>query len=137
LVKAVVFERNGGPEVLDFKEAPDPEPADGRVLVDVEAVGVNFRDVYEREMEGYGPGEPPFVSGIEGAGRVAAVGAGVDEFRIGDRVVWKVFGSYAEQVLVPLREAVPIPEGVDDETACALVRCVDDLGAVAGAPSGW
>jgi len=136
-VRAIVVTRFGGPETLELQERPAPDAGEGQLLVDVTAAGVNFRDVYEREMEGYGPGEPPFVSGIEGAGRVAAVGAGVDEFRIGDRVVWKVFGSYAEQVLVPLREAVPIPEGVDDETACALVRCVDDLGAVAGAPSGW
>ena len=56
-MKAVVFERNGGPEVLDFKDAPDPVAVDGKVLVDVEAAGVNFRDVYEREGGGYG--SPP------------------------------------------------------------------------------
>ena len=48
-MRAVVFERNGGPEVLEYKEVPDPSPRAGEVLVDVEAVGVNFRDVYERE----------------------------------------------------------------------------------------
>jgi len=55
---AVVFERNGGPEVLDYKEVPDPSPRDGQVLVDVEAVGINFRDVYEREGRDYGSRPP-------------------------------------------------------------------------------
>jgi NADPH:quinone reductase len=121
-MKAVVVTRLGGQEVLELQERPTPEPGEGQLLVDVTVVGVNFRDVYERELPGYGPGDPPFVAGIEGAGRVAAVGPGVDGFAIGDRVVWKkVFGSYAEQVLVPVRETVPIPEGVDDETACAVL----------------
>ena len=75
-MKAVVFERNGGPEVLEFQDAPDPAVADGRMLVDVDAVGVNFRDVYEREG---GFGRPaPLVMGVEGAGRVAEVGEGVE-----------------------------------------------------------
>jgi hypothetical protein len=56
-MRAVTFERNGGPEVLQFKEVPDPKPRDGEVLVDVEAVGVNFMDVYEREPRG--PGRSP------------------------------------------------------------------------------
>ena len=64
---AVVFERNGGPEVLDYKEVPDPSPRDGQVLVDVEAVGINFRDVYEREGRDYGS-RPPAIMRTRSAG---------------------------------------------------------------------
>src|SRR5579875_2930247 len=64
---AIVFERYGGPEVLEYKEVPEPEPRDGQVLVEVEAVGVNYRDVYEREADGYGS-SPPAVIGVEAPG---------------------------------------------------------------------
>jgi NADPH2:quinone reductase len=111
-VKAVVFERNGGPEVLDFKELPDPEPADGRVLIDVEAVGVNFRDVYEREGFGYGA-KPPAIIGVEGAGRIH----GSD-----DRVAWvDVPHSYAERVAADPKKLVPIPDGLTSEVAAAVL----------------
>ena len=56
---AVVFESNGGPEVLEYKEVPDPEPGDGQVLVEVEAVGINYRDVYERVGGGMARSRPP------------------------------------------------------------------------------
>src|SRR5438876_5595831 len=109
---AVIFERNGGPEVLDFKEAPDPSPADGKVLVDVEVVGVNYRDVYEREGAGYGS-RPPAIIGVEGAGRLA----GTEE-----RVAWiDVPGSYAEHVAADPKKLVPIPEGVSTEVAAAVL----------------
>ena len=65
-MRAVWFERNGGADVLELRDVPEPQPSDGQVLVDVEAVGVNFRDVYEREG-GYGTA-PPAVLGAEGAG---------------------------------------------------------------------
>jgi len=86
---AVVFERNGGPEVLDFKETPEPSPRDGQVLVDIAAIGVNFRDVYEREGADYGS-KPPAILGVEGAGMLA---------ESGERVAWiDVPHSYAERV---------------------------------------
>jgi NADPH2:quinone reductase len=110
-VKATVVTRHGGPEVLEVREAPEPEPGPGELLVDVEAVGVNFRDVYERQGS-YG-GEPPYVAGAEGAGTVVGTG---------ERVAWKAApGSYAERVVVPEREAVPIPEGVSSELAAAVL----------------
>ena len=100
-MRAVVFERNGGPEVLSEKEIPDPSPADDQQLVRVEAVGVNYRDVYEREGHGYGS-EPPAVIGVEGAGTV------VDS---GDRVAWVgVPGSYAELVAADRDSHVPVPD---------------------------
>lgn len=109
---AVVFERNGGPEVLDYREVPDPSPVDGKVLVDVEAAGVNFRDVYEREGRDYGS-KPPAIIGVEGAGRVASTG---------ERVAWiDVGGSYAEKVAADPNKLVPIPDGVSPELAAAAL----------------
>src|ERR1700760_45442 len=109
-MRAVVFERNGGPSVLELQEVPDPTPGDGEVLVDVEAVGVNFRDVYEREGRGYGS-TPPAIIGVEGAGTVADTG---------ERVAWvAVDGSYAEKVAADPAALVPIPDGVDTDMAAA------------------
>lgn len=109
---AVVFERNGGPEVLECKEVPDPEPGPDQVLVDVEAVGVNFRDVYERTGGGYGSA-PPAIIGIEGAGRIVETG---------ERVAWVgVPGSYAERIAARSEQLVPIPEGVSSENAAACL----------------
>jgi NADPH2:quinone reductase len=109
---AVVFEKNGGPEVLEYKDTPDPTPDDGQVLVDVDAVGINYRDIYERNGGGYGS-EPPAVIGVEGAGTV------VDS---GERVAWVgVAGSYAERVAADRDQLVPVPEGVSSEDAAAAL----------------
>ncbi|HZO76589.1 MAG TPA: quinone oxidoreductase [Solirubrobacteraceae bacterium] len=111
-MRAVVFERNGGPEVLEYKEVPDPTPSDGQVLVDVEAVGINYRDVYERNGGGYGS-EPPAVIGVEGAGTVT---------ESGERVGWVgVPASYAERVAADSDQLVPVPEGVSAEMAAAAL----------------
>jgi len=115
-----VVTRSGGPEVLELQDVPAPEPGAGEVLVDVAFAGVNFRDVYERRG-GYGP-PAPIVAGIEGAGRVAAVGEGVTDTSVGDRVAWNnAQGSYAEQVVVPAERTVPVPDGLGDELACAAL----------------
>jgi NADPH:quinone reductase len=113
-VQAVVHERKGGPEVLTVREVPDPGPGDGRVLVDVEAVGVNFRDVYEREgRPPYGAGELPAVLGAEGAGTVVDTG---------ERVAWlDVSGSYAARVAAPREALVPVPDGVPLDVAAAVM----------------
>jgi NADPH2:quinone reductase len=109
---AVVFERNGGPEVLDYKDVPDPTPRDGHVLVDVEAVGINFRDVYEREGLDYGQ-KPPAIVGVEGAGTV---------MQTGQRVAWiDVPHSYAERVAADPAKLVPIPDGISSEVAAAVL----------------
>ena len=111
-MKAVVFERNGGPEVLEFRDGPEPDVADGRVLVDIDAVGVNFRDVYEREGGGYGS-PPPAIIGVEGAGRIRGKG---------DRVAWvDVPHSYAQRVVADPAKLVPIPDGVSSEVAAAVL----------------
>jgi NADPH2:quinone reductase len=109
---AVVFERNGGPEVLEYKEVPEPSPSDGQVLVNVEAVGVNYRDVYEREGRDYGS-TPPATIGVEGAGTVAETG---------ERVAWMdIPHSYAERVAADRRKLVPIPDGISPEVAAAVL----------------
>ena len=117
-MQAVVVTGFGGPEVLEVRDGPVPEAGPGRLLVDVEAAGVNYRDVYEREG-GYG-GTPPLVAGVEGAGTVASVGEGVTEFAVGDRVAWSAApGSYAEQVALEAKVAVPVPDGLSSELAAA------------------
>lgn len=109
---AVVFERNGGAEVLEYKQVEDPQPQEGQVLVEVEAVGINYRDVYERQGGGYGS-PPPAVIGVEGAGRIAGSG---------ERVGWVgVAGSYAEKVAAPRDRLVEVPEGVSSELAAAAL----------------
>jgi NADPH2:quinone reductase len=121
-VKAIVVTRFGGPEVLELQDRPSPEPGPGELLVDVHVAGVNFRDVYERSAPGYGPGEPPFVAGIEGAGVVAAAGDGVAAFSRGDRVAWNAAnGSYAEQVVVAADRAIRVPDGLQLDVACAAI----------------
>jgi NADPH2:quinone reductase len=120
-VRAVATERKGGPEVMEAVDRPAPVPGPGSVLVEVGAAGVNYRDVYERTTPGYG-GDPPRIIGVEGAGTVIALGEGVSELQPGDRIAWKeAHGSYAEQVVVAVREAVPVPEGVPDELAAAAL----------------
>jgi NADPH:quinone reductase len=119
-MRAVVVTRHGGPEVLEYRDWEAPLPGPGQIVVEVSVAGVNYRDIYEREG-GYGL-EPPLVAGIEGAGTVSAVGEGMSELALGDRVAWSsAFGSYAEQVVMDWERAVPIPDGVTDETAAAAL----------------
>jgi NADPH2:quinone reductase len=119
-VRAIQFSQTGGPDVLQLVELPDPEPGPGQLLVDVGAIGVNYIDTYHRD--GTYPLPLPYVPGLEGAGRVAAVGEGVTEFSVGDRVAWaEAPGSYADRVLVPAAKAVAVPDGVSDETAAAVL----------------
>jgi NADPH:quinone reductase len=117
-MRASVVTRFGGPEVLELRDEPTPSAGPGRLLVDVETAGVNFRDVYERTGR-YG-NSPPFVAGVEGAGRVAGVGEGIEGVSVGDRVAWvSAQGSYAERVLVDAARAVPVPDAVSSELAAA------------------
>jgi NADPH:quinone reductase len=110
----------GGPEVLTFEEAETPAPGPGQALVRVAAAGVNFIDVYQRT--GLYPLPLPIRLGLEGAGQVEAVGPDVEGLAPGDRVAWSnVAGSYATHVLAAPGQLVPLPEGVDDESAAALM----------------
>lgn len=121
-MRAIVVRRTGGPEVLEPAEVPDPQPGPGQLLVNVTAAGVNFMDIYQRQGNPpYAP-ELPYVPGAEGAGTVAATGAGVAGFAAGDRVAWTgVPGSYAERVALPAGSAVPVPDGIDLQVAAAVM----------------
>ena len=119
-MRAIVITENGGPEVLTPAERPVPEPGPGEVLVDVAAAGVNFIDVYYRTGV-YGQ-ELPYTPGVEAAGTVEAVGDGVRDVAVGDRVAWaNVQGAYAEKAVVPADRTVPVPAGVTLEDAAATL----------------
>ena len=120
MARAIVVEKTGGPEVLQLAERDPGAPAAGQLRVRVAAAGVNFIDVYFRT--GLYPRPLPFVAGLEGAGRVQAVGPGVIGFAVGDRVAWaSAPGSYAEVVVAPAAQAVAIPDGVSDDVAAAAM----------------
>jgi NADPH2:quinone reductase len=118
-MRAIQAREAGGPEVLELVELPDPTPGPGQVLVKVAAAGVNFIDTYRRA--GIYPVPFPHVVGSEGAGEVVALGEGVPDVAVGDRVAWSdAPDSYAELVLVSAARLVPVPDGVDMEVAGAI-----------------
>src|SRR5690606_10263269 len=118
-MRAVVVRSHGGPEALEITEVPEPVPGPGQLLVRTAAVGVNFIDTYRRS--GVYPSSLPSIPGVEGPGTVRAVGPDVTGFAVGDRVAWaEAPGSYAEQVLVHVDDALPVPAGVPDDVAAAL-----------------
>ncbi|GBC81471.1 2-haloacrylate reductase [bacterium HR10] len=119
-MRAIRVHEHGGPEVLCYEEVARPEPGPGEARVRIEAAGVNFIDIYHRT--GLYPNPLPFTPGIEGAGTVEAVGPGVTEVRVGDRVAYALsLGAYAEYAVVPAWKLVPIPDGVDSSVAAAAM----------------
>ena len=119
--KSIIVAEIGGPEVLRWEDVPDPAPGPGEARVRQTAIGVNFIDVYFRRGI-YKVPQLPYVPGQEGAGVVEAVGAGVSEVAIGDRVAYAgLQGSYAEVRLAPAARLVRLPPGIDDRTAAALM----------------
>jgi len=119
-MKAIQVRKTGGPEVLEFRDVPDPVPQAGQVLVRVHSSGVNFMDVYLREGKYKAP--LPFIPGGEGSGHVEALGAGVTDLSVGDAVAWLgSVGSYAERVVVPADRLVRVPAGLDLQKASALM----------------
>ena len=119
-MKAIRVAKPGGREVLNYADVPDPRPERGQVLVANEFAGVNFFDVYQRE--GVYPVPVPFTLGNEAAGTVVAVGADVNDFRMGDRVAYQgVQGAYAERTVAPADRLVRLPDAVSTRTAAALM----------------
>jgi NADPH:quinone reductase len=114
--------QTGGPEVLRWEEVPLGEPGPGEARVRHTAVGLNFVDVYYRTGLYKAPALP-FTPGSEAAGVVEAVGAGVSDLRPGMRVAYgsAPMGSYAEARLVPADRVVPLPDGIDDRVAAAMM----------------
>ncbi|MCK6551370.1 quinone oxidoreductase [Myxococcota bacterium] len=119
-MQQIVAEHPGGPEVLQLVERPSPTPGAAELRVRVEAAGVNFIDVYHRT--GLYPLPAPIALGLEGAGIVEALGPGVTDVAVGDRVAWAgAQGSYASEVVVAANKAVRVPDGVDAKTAAAIM----------------
>jgi NADPH2:quinone reductase len=119
-MQAIQVQRTGGPEVLTPTEVEAPQPGPGEVRIEVTAIGVNFIDVYHRT--GLYPMPLPFIPGTEGAGRVVAVGAGVDTVKVGDRVAsTELHGAYAQYAVTPADRVVLLPDGVSEELAAAVL----------------
>ncbi len=125
-MRAIQVRRFGGPEVLEYTELSEPKPVDGEVLVDVARAGVNYMDIIQRvgrELDHPHAARPPFVMGVEGAGRVVECGSDVKDLEPGDRVAWAFAqGSYAERVVVDSLRAVLIPNDITDEVAASLMQ---------------
>ena len=119
-MRAIHATRAGGADVLTLVDLPQPAPGPGELLVQAVAAGVNFVDTYERE--GIYPRPFPHVPGSEGAGTVVEVGQGVTNHAVGDVVAWaSVRGSYSEQVVVPVDDALAVPDGVAPDVAAAVM----------------
>jgi NADPH2:quinone reductase len=119
-MKAIQIHKTGGPEVLTLADLPIPQPGPGQVLIRVEAVGINFIDVYFRK--GTYKASLPLTPGSEAAGTVEELGPGVTGFAAGDAVASvSVLGSYAEYALVPAAALIKVPEGLTMQQAAAAL----------------
>ena len=119
-MKAVQITEYGGPDVMKYVDLPDPIAGPEQAVVDIQAVGVNFTDIYSRE--GVNPPGLPWVAGVEGAGVVRSVGAGVTNVAVGDNVAYCSFpGSYAEQAVVPAWRLIKMPDGLSTRDGAAVM----------------
>lgn len=119
-MKAIELREFGGPEALQVRDVPTPEPGEGQVRVKLVASGVNFIDIYQRSGQYKLP--LPTILGGEGAGVVDAVGPGVMALRVGQHVAWPaVNGSYAEYVVAPANRVLPVPTSLDLKVAAAVM----------------
>lgn len=117
-MKAIRVHQFGSPDVMQFEDVPVPEPQAGEARVKIEAIGINFIDTYRRT--GLYKMTTPFIVGEEAAGVVEAVGAGVTEVKVGERVVYCTApGSYAEYACVPAWRLVQIPKNISPREALA------------------
>jgi putative PIG3 family NAD(P)H quinone oxidoreductase len=120
-VKAILPSRSGGPEVLQYADAPDPAPGPGEVVIDVAATAVNRADLVQRQGHYPPPAGASEILGLECSGTVTAVGEDVDASETGREVCALLAGGgYATRVAVPVGQVMPVPEGVDLVTAAAL-----------------
>jgi len=118
--KAIRVHSAGGPEVLQWEEVSAGEPGPGQVRLRQEAAGLNFIDVYHRT--GLYPQPLPFIPGVEGAGVIDAVGAGVASLKKGDRVAYAgPIGGYAEERLIAADKLVKLPDSISSEQAAAMM----------------
>jgi len=118
---AISVREPGGPEVLEWTEQPDPRPGPGEVVLDVAAAGVNRADLLQRKGQYPPPAGVSEVPGLECSGTVSAVGEGVADLRVGTPVCALLAGgAYAEKVVVPAGQVLPVPSGIDLVTAASL-----------------
>ena len=118
-MKAIRIKQYGGPEALELQEVPTPSPGPGQALVRLAMAGVNFTDIYRRR--GTIAMQVPFTAGVEAAGTVDAVGAGVQDVKPGDRVAYTSQpGAYAESSVVPAECLIPLPADVSLEQGAAF-----------------
>src|SRR5438105_8327897 len=120
MVAAIRVHKPGGPEVMKYEDIEVGAPGEGQIKVRVRACGLNFIDTYFRSGL-YPPPSLPFVLGNEGAGEVTAVGPGVKDFKVGDRVAWLAIGSYAAERLLPADRAVKLPDNITYEQAAGMM----------------
>jgi NADPH2:quinone reductase len=119
--KAIQIDQVGGAEVLKLIDHQPGDPGAGQVLIRQTAIGLNYIDVYFRTGL-YPAPQMPFVPGMEGVGIIEGVGDGVTAFKVGDRVAYPaVLGAYATHRIVPDDRIVPVPEGIEDGTAAAMM----------------
>src|SRR3989449_10602432 len=119
-MKAIRVHAPGGPEALRYDDVPQPAPGPGEVLVQVQAAGVNYIDVYQRT--GLYKVALPFTLGQEAAGVVTALGSSVTEVKVGDRVAYThLMGAYAEYAVVPADRVVVLPDGVSTKQGAAVM----------------
>ncbi len=119
IMKAIQISKNGDQSVLKIAELPTPIPGKGEALVQIKAAGVNYIDIYMRT--GRYAHELPFTPGFEAAGVVTAIGEGVSEVKVGDRVAYaEVLGSYAEYNVVPATKLIPLPNNLSFEEGAAF-----------------
>ncbi|HEU5016854.1 MAG TPA: quinone oxidoreductase [Pseudolabrys sp.] len=122
MVAAVRVHKTGGPEVLTYEDIEVPAPGQGQIKIKQHACGVNFIDTYFRTGMYPSPVGLPFVSGNEGAGEVTAVGPGVSDFKVGDRVAYVVgLGGYAQERLLPAERTVKLPANISYEQAAGMM----------------
>jgi NADPH:quinone reductase len=116
---AIQIDKQGGPEVMEWRELPDPEPGPGDLLVEIAAAGLNYIDTYHRS--GLYQVSLPYTLGLEGSGTVIEVGADVTGYAVGDRVAWaSTAGSCAERIAVPATGVMKVPNDVSFEIAAAV-----------------
>jgi NADPH2:quinone reductase len=122
MVAAVRVHKHGGPEALTYEDIEIPPPGPGQVRLRQHAAGINYIDTYFRSGAYPSPVGMPFVSGNEGAGEVIAMGEGVGDLKIGDRVGYVVaMGAYAAERNLPAERAVKLPDAISYETAAATM----------------
>src|SRR5262244_675346 len=119
-MKAIRVNTPGGPEVLRYEDVAEPQPKSGEATVKIDAAGINYIDVYQRS--GLYKLEMPLTLGLEAGGTVTAVGPGVTEVKVGDKVAYTgIPGAYAQFAAVPAARLVALPQGVSTKQGAAIM----------------